>query len=107
MISYTIKFTAKNSRTAIFQESLAMNFKWNALTARILRKHMPSKLVDIFLTVAPFLCTQSVILDFCSILVAANNQFVILKPISYCFKETMGFDLKPLFASPSESRLIK
>ena len=27
--------TAKNSRTAVFQESLALNFKWNALTAGI------------------------------------------------------------------------
>ena len=26
-------------------------------------------------------------------------QFVILKPLSYCFKEAIGFDLKASFAS--------
>ena len=27
------------------------------------------------------------------------NQFVIFKPLSYCFKETIGFDVKASFAS--------
>ena len=39
---------AKNSRTDLFQESLALNFKWNTLTARISWQRMHSKLVDIF-----------------------------------------------------------
>ena len=26
-------------------------------------------------------------------------QFVIFKPLSYCFKETIGFDVKASFAS--------
>ena len=35
------------------------------------------------------------------------NQFVIFKPLSYCFKDATGFDLKASFASRPESRLIK
>ena len=34
-------------------------------------------------------------------------QFVIFKPLSYCFKETTGFDVKASFASRPESRLIR
>ena len=34
-------------------------------------------------------------------------QFVIIKPPSYCFEETMGFDVKVSFASRPESRLIR
>ena len=34
------------------------------------------------------------------------NQFVIFKPCSYCFVETIWFDLKASFASRSVSRLI-
>ena len=34
------------------------------------------------------------------------RQFVIFKPISYCFKETMGFDVKASFASHPVSHLI-
>ena len=40
--------TAKNSRTAVFQESFALNFKWNALTGEISWQHTHSKLADIF-----------------------------------------------------------
>ena len=29
----------------------------------------------------------------------AEHQFVIFKPLTYCFKETIGFDVKALFAS--------
>ena len=34
-------------------------------------------------------------------------QFVIFKPLSYCFEETIGFDVKASFASRSGSRLIR
>ena len=34
-------------------------------------------------------------------------QFVIFKPISYCFEEAKGFDVKASFASRPESRLIR
>ena len=34
-------------------------------------------------------------------------QFVIFKPLSYCFEETIGFDVKASFASRPESRLIR
>ena len=53
--------TAKNSRIGVFQETLALNFKWNALTFGI------SNLFTFF-TVA-----QSVILDFYFILVTSNT----------------------------------
>ena len=33
-------------------------------------------------------------------------QFVIFKPLRYCFKETIGFDVKASFASRPVSRLI-
>ena len=33
-------------------------------------------------------------------------QFVIFKPLSYCFEETKGFDVKALFASRPMPRLI-
>ena len=36
-----------------------------------------------------------------------TNQFVIFKSLSYCFKETAGFDLKASFASRPLERLIK
>ena len=34
-------------------------------------------------------------------------QFVVLKPLSYCFEETIGFDVKASFASRPVSRLIR
>ena len=34
-------------------------------------------------------------------------QFVIFKPLSYCFEETIGFDVNVSFASRPVSRLIK
>ena len=37
----------------------------------------------------------------------AWSQFVVSKPPSYCFEETIGFDVKASFAKPSVSRLIK
>ena len=40
-------------------------------------------------------------------LVLYFNQFVIFKPISYCFEETIGFDVKASFASRPVSRLIR
>ena len=33
-------------------------------------------------------------------------QFVIFKPLSFCFKETIGFHVKASFASRPVSRLI-
>ena len=36
-----------------------------------------------------------------------RGQFVIFKPLTYCFKETIGFDVKASFASRPESRLIR
>ena len=35
------------------------------------------------------------------------KQFVIFKPLSYCFEETIGFDLKVSFASRPVSHLIR
>ena len=35
------------------------------------------------------------------------NQFVIFKPLNYCFEEATGFDLKASFASRPKSRLIR
>ena len=34
-------------------------------------------------------------------------QFVIFKPLSYCFEKTIGFDVKASFASCPPSRLIR
>ena len=34
------------------------------------------------------------------------KQFVIFKPLSYCFEETTGFDVQASFASRPEPRLI-
>ena len=34
-------------------------------------------------------------------------QFVIFKPLSYCFEETIGFGIKASFASRSVSRIIR
>ena len=34
-------------------------------------------------------------------------KFVIFKPLSYCFEETIGFDVKGSFARRPMSRLIK
>ena len=34
-------------------------------------------------------------------------QFVIFKPLSYCFEEITGFDVKASFANRSVSRLIR
>ena len=36
-----------------------------------------------------------------------SNQFVIFEPISYCFKETMGFNIKTSSRSRPVSRLIR
>ena len=35
------------------------------------------------------------------------NQFVIFNPLSYCFEETIEFDVKASFASRPVSRLIR
>ena len=34
------------------------------------------------------------------------TQFVIFKPLRYCFQETVGFDVKASFVSRPVSRLI-
>ena len=34
-------------------------------------------------------------------------QYLIFKPLSYCFEETIGFDVKALFASRPVSRIIR
>ena len=34
-------------------------------------------------------------------------QFVVFKPLSYCFEETIGFDVKGSFARPPVLCLIK
>ena len=60
--------TAKTFRTAVFQESLALNFKFRDNTRFLTGWHLFR-----FFTAAPFLCTRSVILDFCFILVASNT----------------------------------
>ena len=38
--------------------------------------------------------------------VRVRIQFVIFKPLSYCFEETIGFDVKASFASRPVSPLI-
>ena len=35
------------------------------------------------------------------------TQFLICKPLSYCFEETIGFDVKASFASRPVLRLIR
>ena len=35
------------------------------------------------------------------------DQFIIFKPLSYCFEETIGFDVKSSFARRPVPRLIK
>ena len=35
------------------------------------------------------------------------SQFVIFKPLGYCFEETIGFDVKTSFASRLVSRLTR
>ena len=80
-ISYTIKFHSKNPSfqlMAVFEVRRALNFKWNAFTAGISWQQMHSKLVGCwhlftFFAGAPFLCTQSVKLGFCFILIASNT----------------------------------
>ena len=60
-------------------------------------------------------CHYFLILNISSLLVAkimrisqfSFNQFVISKPLSYCFKETIGFNVKASFASRPLSRLIR
>ena len=37
----------------------------------------------------------------------STEQFVIFKPLSYCFKETIGFDVRTSFANCPLSRLIR
>ena len=37
----------------------------------------------------------------------SSSQFIIFKPLSYCFKETIGFDARALFASRPLSCLIR
>ena len=39
--------------------------------------------------------------------VSLQELFVIFKPLSYCFEETIGFDVKASSASYLVSRLIK
>ena len=34
-------------------------------------------------------------------------QFVIFKPLNYCFEETIEYDVKASFESRPESRLIR
>ena len=41
-----------------------------------------------------------------AVAVAVVVQFVIFKSLSYCFEETIGFDVKVSFASCPVSRLI-
>ena len=40
------------------------------------------------------------------VVVVVVVQFVIFKSLSYCFEETIGFDVKVSFASRPVSRLI-
>ena len=35
------------------------------------------------------------------------RQFLLFKPLSYCFEEIIGFDIKALFASRPVSRQIR
>ena len=35
------------------------------------------------------------------------SQYLIFKPLSYCFEETIGFEVKASFASRPVSRLIR
>ena len=48
-------------------------------------------------------------IDFCHLreIYPTNHQFVIFKPLSYCFEETIEFDVKASFASRPVSRLIR
>ena len=39
--------------------------------------------------------------------VLIRNQFVIFKPLNYCFEETTGFDVKASFVSRPMPRLIR
>ena len=39
--------------------------------------------------------------------VGIAKQFVIFKPLSYCFEETLGFDVKASFASRPEPYLTR
>ena len=48
--------------------------------------------------------TQSTVSNF--VISSETVQFVIFKPLSFCFKETIGFDVKASFASRPVSRLI-
>ena len=40
-------------------------------------------------------------------LLRSKDQFVIFNPLSYCFEEVIGFELKASFASRPVSRLIR
>ena len=42
-----------------------------------------------------------------ALLSVRRKQFVIFKPLSYCFEETIGFDVKASFASRPVSRLLR
>ena len=53
-----------------------------------------------------FISEESVRKNLCT-LKSVPLQFVILKQLCYFFKETIGFDVKALFASRALSRLVK
>ena len=48
--------------------------------------------------------TQSTVSNF--VISSETVQFVVFKLLSFCFKETIGFDVKASFASRPVSRLI-
>ena len=46
-----------------------------------------------------------IFVSFCVLVIA--GKFVIFKPLSYCFEEATGFDVKTSFTTCPVSRLIK
>ena len=45
--------------------------------------------------------------DLVAVALCSLYQFVVFKPLSYCFEETIGFDVKGSFARPPVLCLIK
>ena len=73
MISYTIKFHSKKIQNSCILGEFYFKFYMKCLNCQTEQAFLTGWHLFTFFTVAPFLCTPSIILDFCSILVASNT----------------------------------
>ena len=73
MISYTIKFHSKKIQNSCILGESYFKFYMKCLNCQTEQAFLTGWHLFTFFTVAPFLCTPSVILNFCFILVASNT----------------------------------